>query len=61
MQHNTLKIRLHYTKKHKQDLFKQTPLCMKTSLSYISQKEIIEAWEKEKVDIFHWHKNIDVI
>lgn len=29
--------------------------------SYILQREIIEAWEKEKVEIFHWYKNIDVI
>lgn len=42
------------------------PIQANTSLyenisSYISKGEIIETWEKERVEVFHWHRNIDVM
>lgn len=42
------------------------PIQANTSLyenisSYISKREIIETWEKERVEIFHCYKNVDVM
>lgn len=49
---------------HKETLVR--PIQANTSLyenisSYISKREIIETWEKERLEIFRCHKNIDVM